>query len=240
MKTVSKFPLRLCQGACALLAMAALTGCEMPPRDAWRIIQRDGLLTYWDREYNPQIAPSRYLYPTGRPLIRGGGTVAPYQPAYSENRYLASGSGVPYRRPAPRVSEWQTSESRVIEPKATVTQAPEPKQRIPLEPSRKTNPVAVTPPAAAKPAMDNLPFGTPVPGRPGMVNSPFATKQQLVDVTGMAAGEAVKDPYSGKLFRVPPAQEAAAKKTEPEPAGAPATEAPEAPETSPEEAKPQP
>ena len=76
--------------------------------------------------------------------------------------------------------------------------------------------------------MDSLPYGTPVPGRPGMVNSPFAEKQQLVDVTGMAPGEAVKDPYSGKLFRVPPAQQAAAEKTEP---ATPATE---------EEVKPQP
>ncbi|MDI1311422.1 hypothetical protein [Prosthecobacter sp.] len=42
-----------------------------------------------------------------------------------------------------------------------------------------------------------------------MVNSPFAGKTQLVDVSGMSAGQTVKCPYSGKLFKVPPTQQAA-------------------------------
>ena len=51
-----------------------------------------------------------------------------------------------------------------------------------------------------------------------MVTSPFAQKHQLVDVSGLAPGDAVKDPYSGKLFRVPPTQQAADKPKEtPEP-----------------------
>jgi hypothetical protein len=54
-----------------------------------------------------------------------------------------------------------------------------------------------------------------------MVTSPFAQKQQLVDVTGMAPGDTVKDPYSGKLFRVPPTQQVSAATT---PKTAPATE----------------
>ncbi|MBX7207324.1 MAG: hypothetical protein K1X78_03340 [Verrucomicrobiaceae bacterium] len=53
-----------------------------------------------------------------------------------------------------------------------------------------------------------LPFGTPIPGRPGLVNSPFAGKYQLVDVTGLNAGQEVKCPYTGKLFRVPGVQQA--------------------------------
>lgn len=60
---------------------------------------------------------------------------------------------------------------------------------------------AVTP--APAPAAD-LPYGTPIAGRPGFVNSPFAAKHQLVDVTGLPVGMEVKCPYTGKLFRVPP------------------------------------
>jgi hypothetical protein len=241
MNPVTKIRNHLTQGACALLLLAVLTGCEMPPRDAWRIIQRDGLLTYWDREYHPQMAPSRYLHANGRPLVRGSGAGVPYRPGPSESRYLAAGSTVPYRAvPRMSVSERPRQESRITQHQVRVTQVPEPKARIPLEPARKTNAVAVTPPATPKPAMDNLPYGTPVPGRPGMVNSPFATQQQLVDVTGMAAGEAVKDPYSGKLFRVPPTQEATAKRTEPEPAAAPAPGVPSTPEKPAKEAEPQP
>lgn len=60
---------------------------------------------------------------------------------------------------------------------------------------------AVTP--APAPAAD-LPYGSPIAGRPGFVNSPFAAKHQLVDVTGLPVGMEVKCPYTGKLFRVPP------------------------------------
>ncbi|WP_395741855.1 hypothetical protein [Prosthecobacter sp.] len=60
--------------------------------------------------------------------------------------------------------------------------------------------VSPTPPAPAS----DLPYGTPIAGRPGFVNSPFAAKHQLVDVTGLPVGMEVKCPYTGKLFRVPP------------------------------------
>ena len=63
-----------------------------------------------------------------------------------------------------------------------------------------TPPVTQTAPA---PAAD-LPYGSPIAGRPGFVNSPFAAKHQLVDVTGLPVGMEVKCPYTGKLFRVPP------------------------------------
>jgi len=69
----------------------------------------------------------------------------------------------------------------------------------------KTAPSAPATPAVtpAAPAQD-LPYGTPIGGRPGFVNSPFAAKHQLVDVTGLPVGMEVKCPYTGKLFRVPP------------------------------------
>jgi hypothetical protein len=49
-----------------------------------------------------------------------------------------------------------------------------------------------------------LPYGIPVPGRKGMVTSPYAPEEaKYVDVTGFASGSVVKDPYTGKFFRVP-------------------------------------
>lgn len=60
-----------------------------------------------------------------------------------------------------------------------------------------------------------IPYGTPIQGRPGYVNSPYAAAHQLVDVTGLPVGMEVKCPYTGKLFRVPP-QDMASGKTAPE------------------------
>lgn len=67
-------------------------------------------------------------------------------------------------------------------------------------PAPSTPSVAPTTPAPAA----ELPYGSPIAGRPGFVNSPFAAKHQLVDVTGLPVGMEVKCPYTGKLFRVPP------------------------------------
>jgi hypothetical protein len=47
------------------------------------------------------------------------------------------------------------------------------------------------------------PMGSWVAGKPGLVYSPFAARHQLVDVTGLAAGDEVFCPYSGQIFRVP-------------------------------------
>lgn len=58
-------------------------------------------------------------------------------------------------------------------------------------------------PAPAPSTTIELPFGSPISGRPGFVNSPYAAKHQLVDVTGLPVGMEVKCPYTGKLFRVP-------------------------------------
>lgn len=253
MKTASKPRSILTQTACMLLLMTALTSCELPPREAWGIIQRDGLLTYWSRNYQPSVLPSRYVAPNGGPLVTSRRSQVPYRPGTLQqraagNRYMASGAGspsskarVPYR---PRPQTQQRVQPRNRAPEAEIARKQE--SKILMEPSKNTAPApartpaspaantAASTPEAPKPTapVEPLPYGTPVAGRPGMVTSPFAEKQQLVDVTGMAPGEAVKDPYSGKLFRVPPTQQAAAEKTEGSPPPAPSTPA--------EDAKPKP
>jgi hypothetical protein len=49
----------------------------------------------------------------------------------------------------------------------------------------------------------NLPYGTPVPGKPGLVTSPFAPEAGYVQVVGFPPGTPVEDPYSGKVFLTP-------------------------------------
>lgn len=50
---------------------------------------------------------------------------------------------------------------------------------------------------------DDLPYGTPVPGKQGFVMSPFSPNSGYIDVRGFAPGTPVKDPYTGKVFLTP-------------------------------------
>jgi hypothetical protein len=52
------------------------------------------------------------------------------------------------------------------------------------------------------PAELDFPTAKPVEGKPGYVYSPF-DPGKYVDVSGYAPGSKVKDPYSGKIFKVP-------------------------------------
>ncbi|HWL54364.1 MAG TPA: hypothetical protein VNQ90_18135 [Chthoniobacteraceae bacterium] len=59
------------------------------------------------------------------------------------------------------------------------------------------------PAVAEGPRVNNTPIASPVAARPGYVISPYAPGSGYVDVTGIPAGSNVRDPYSGKIFRVP-------------------------------------
>lgn len=68
--------------------------------------------------------------------------------------------------------------------------------------SSPANPFATPTPVPAAAPRD-LPYGTPVPGKPGYVTSPHSPTAGYVDVRGFPPGSEVKDPYSGKIFLVP-------------------------------------
>jgi len=55
----------------------------------------------------------------------------------------------------------------------------------------------------AEKAKGDMPYGIPVPGHKGMVTSPYSPEGNYVDVSAFAAGSAVRDPYTGKIFLVP-------------------------------------
>ena len=90
-------------------------------------------------------------------------------------------------------------ESKVAEPSPTPPEGP-------IKPEKEEKPAATLLPASAAPAekaKGDLPYGIPVPNRKGMVTSPYLPEGNYVDVSAFAPGTAVKDPYTGKLFRVP-------------------------------------
>lgn len=202
--------------AARMLAMLTTAGllvqCSMPPQEAWRSIQTNGLLTYLSSSTQRQSPP-----------FRTGGTYAQRYSAYPRRSYYGSASPsgfVPnnYFSTLSQASGSSRYVPRTRLSRPSVERSPDVK--IPVEePSHSHAPhVTHTPPpvsetpkisASSEAATTDLPYGTAVPGRMNMVNSPFAGKTQLVDVSGMSAGQTVKCPYTGKLFKVPPTQQAA-------------------------------
>lgn len=175
----------------------------MPPRDAWRIVQKQGLISYWTGNYVTP-ATNRYLAASG-PLQPRRSAQVPYRADEAQPHYEPV---VPYRPREDRYAAEKASEEKPEPEPAPKSQKNVAKSRGDKGANRDGNRTLASS-ATPKFSMESLPYGTPVAGRPGMVMSPFATKEQLVDVTGMAAGDPVKCPYSGKLFRVPPTQQAA-------------------------------
>lgn len=281
------------------LTMLVLASCTLPPREAWRVIQREGLIPYIAVEIGKKPVPPYVvkkalpgrLLPATVPVTRprllasapGPAPTSSLDSAKSQvapaSRFLEyspslTGARVPTMGPpvqpavaprpktiapepvtptltlktvpaAPRISEAPKVESRPIPPQskpapqvspatkpvvATTTKPIEPVSKPKAAPAQapvsalsktvvadapvKTTPAPEKPSAPTSTAPANaietgvvtVPYGTPVPGRPGLVSSPYAGQYQLVDVTGLGAGQEVKCPYSGKIFRVPAAQ----------------------------------
>lgn len=211
----------------------------MPTRQAWQYIQSNGLLTYLNpssRHNSPPLRTSsqgqRYASSNNsyfsRPSFASwfwdsgmpGSTPAPYRLAnsngYDQNRYYSqvppSSDRVPPRSkssrssPRPEASETPSVRIPVDEPASAPAIVKNEPPKINLD----TTSPKINDAPAAKPVAD-LPYGSAIPGRANMVNSPYAGKTQLVDVSGMSTGQTVKCPYSGKLFKVPPTQQAATK-----------------------------
>jgi len=215
----------------ALGATALISSCSMPPRQAWSMIQRDGLFNYWAYSTGHQPIFSR----PSPPLQRSSSQSLAYRPSYKPygqprvsytpparssaapvtNRYYAPSTSP---APAPQIAQpsyrpkTSSSPSRSTKPRI-VKVDDEPVYKSPVvdaAPKKSPSPSPSKPSSSPAPKKD-LPYGNAVAGRPNMVNSPYASKTQLVDVAGMGPGQTVKCPYSGKLFRVPPTQQAANK-----------------------------
>ena len=75
----------------------------------------------------------------------------------------------------------------------------------PSKPAKEEVTRTVLPASAASTdkAKGDMPYGIPVPGQKGMVTSPYLPERNYIDVSAFAPGSAVKDPYTGKIFRVP-------------------------------------
>jgi len=83
---------------------------------------------------------------------------------------------------------------------APPTSSGEPSKPAKEEVTRTMLPASAVP---AEKAKGDMPYGIPVPGQKGMVTSPYLPEGNYIDVRAFAPGSAVKDPYTGKIFRVP-------------------------------------
>ncbi len=224
-----------CPTACAARMLTALTAsvllvqCAMPPYQAWQYIQTKGLFPYLSHSSPPfstgNSYPQRYAatsaypqrrYYNGYPNLSSGmpnrSQFSASNPSrYSPNRYFASpSSGSDNSRYTPRSRSGNSSGGGRSPAIKLPVEEPSPARQITNDPPPASSTPKTTgnPPASSSSTAD-LPYGSAVPGRMNMVNSPYAGKTQLVDVSGMSAGQTVKCPYTGKLFKVPPTQQAA-------------------------------
>ena len=117
-----------------------------------------------------------------------------------------------YLQPAPGETKTLAKPNRPEEEQTSDPATPEPpKKTIPSEdqptPSDTPAPPAPAPPADAPKeqpkAAAELPFGKPVPGKKGFVTSPYDGSAGIIDVRDIPPGTKVRDPYTGKVFRVP-------------------------------------
>jgi hypothetical protein len=110
----------------------------------------------------------------------------------------------------PQPAQQQPKKARSTRrPASRISNASEASPSPTEEPSKPAKEEKLTPtvlPASAAPAAKakgDMPYGIAVPGQKGMVMSPYLPEGNYIDVSAFAPGSAVKDPYTGKIFRVP-------------------------------------
>ena len=122
-------------------------------------------------------------------------------------------------RAGPFQDFFRTVRSAIAHPKETPRAHRSKHKRIKTPPSDASNSQTSQTPTAAGPSQSdvrwakagsivsdekaNLPYGTPVQGKPGLVTSPFAPDAGYVQVIGFPPGTPVEDPYTGKIFLTP-------------------------------------
>lgn len=113
-------------------------------------------------------------------------------------------------QPQPQPAHPQTEKTRVSrragsrKSNAAAPQPSTPEETPQAAKEEKSTPGMLAASAApVEKAKGDMPYGIPVPGRKGMVTSPYLPEGNYIDVSAFAPGSAVKDPYTGKLFRVP-------------------------------------
>jgi len=97
-------------------------------------------------------------------------------------------------QPTPRPTK------KTTRPEAAPTSLGEPSKPAKEEITRTVLPASAAPADKVK---GDMPYGIPVPGQKGMVISPYSPEGNYIDVKAFVPGSAVKDPYTGKIFRVP-------------------------------------
>jgi hypothetical protein len=153
---------------------------------------------------------ARYLILLMSVLIAGAGTFSAQadEPGPFEKFFRAMRRGFnepQHKSSAQRVKHKKTSDTG--SPAATADESPSPgssssssSSTVGKPPNEKNT--RGTSRAVTKKGED-LPYGTPVPGKTGFVTSPFSPNSGYIDVRGFAPGTPVKDPYTGKVFLTP-------------------------------------
>ncbi len=139
--------------------------------------------------------------PEGRHRFGHNGTQSPNYPDPREDR--DPGNSPPPPREIRRDPN-NTDINLEPPPPRTPKEKPEPKdpgERV-TPPDSTPPPPAPTPPAPKPSAVEDLPYGVPVPGQPGIVYSPYPGEGKL-DVTGFKRGTRVRLKGSTNHFRVP-------------------------------------
>jgi len=116
-------------------------------------------------------------------------------------RALRSAIAHPHETPRPHRSS-RSSHKHNETPPTDASNSQTSGSPVPAPPGRPDVRVAKAASGASQ-QKPELPYGTPVPGKPGLVTSPFASDTGYVDVTGFPPGTAVEDPYTGKIFLTP-------------------------------------